>query len=47
MKALTHGYANGVDPRAGTAALIIKTENKFTKLTIVMILSSFQETLLE
>ena len=47
MKALAHGYAKGVDPRAGTAALIIKTENKLTKLTIVMIFNSFQETLLE
>jgi hypothetical protein len=47
MKALTHGYAKGVGPRAGTACLIIKTLSKFAKLTMVMIFSSFQETLLE
>lgn len=47
MKALSHGYAQRLDPRAGTACLIIKTENKLTKLTIVMIFKSFQETLLE
>jgi len=44
MKALTHGYAKRLDPKA---CLNTKTKNKLTKLTVVMIFVSFQDSLLE